>query len=88
MCLQHVESAFDGYNRGDWCIFSVRFRFFSTSESKKKNTCATMPELHDCTSYNIQTQRGVKRQFTITHVGERSVDSGGESWAELSALKM
>ena len=42
----------------------------------------------DCTSYNIQTQRGVKRQFPITHVGERWVDSGGESWAELSALKM
>ena len=28
------------------------------------------------------------RQFTITHVGERWVDSGGESWAELSALNM
>ena len=58
------------------------------TESKKKSTCATMHESHDCTSYNIQTQRGVKRQFTITHVGERWVDSGGESWAELGALKM
>ena len=30
----------------------------------------------------------MKRQFTITHVGERWVDSGGESRVELSALKM
>ena len=46
MCLQHAESAFDGYNRGGTvlvCLLSVCFRFFPTSESKK-STCATMHE--------------------------------------------
>ena len=44
MCLQHAENAFDGYNRGVRCLFDVCFRFFATSESKKKSTCATMHE--------------------------------------------
>ena len=50
MCLQHAESAFEGYKRGERCLFSVCvcvcvcFRFFSTSESKKKSTYATIHE--------------------------------------------
>ena len=45
MYLQHAESAFDVYSRGgERCKFSVCFRFFSTSESKKKNNVITIGE--------------------------------------------
>ena len=79
-----------GYNRGGAvlvsCIFSLFFHVGKQEEEHMRHH-ARVARLHNV-SYNIQTQRGVKRQFTITQVGERWVDSGGESWAELNALKM
>ena len=90
MCLQHAESAFDGYNRGGavlvYCVFSL-FSHVGKQEEEHMRHHARVARLH-IVSYNIQTQRGVKRRFTITQIGERWVDSGGESWAKLSALKM
>ena len=76
---------------GGRCLFSVCVSLFfhvgKQEEEEHMRHHARVARLH-MVSYNIQTQRGVKRQFTITQVGERWVDSGGESWAELSALKM
>ena len=43
----------------------------------------------DCPSYNIRTQRGVKRQCTLAYIYEGWVDSVVKvSSAELSAYKM
>ena len=44
MCLQRAESAFDVYIRGERCLYSVCFRFFSTSESNKSH--ARVARLH------------------------------------------
>ena len=57
------------------CVFSL---FFHVGKQEEEHTRhhARVARLHKL------------QQLTITHVGERWVDSGGESWAELSALKM
>ena len=77
---------------GEWCLFSVCVfsLFFHVGKQEEEHIHAP-----SCTSSTIaqvttskHKKRGVKRQLTITHVGERWIDSGGESWAELSALTM
>ena len=78
VCLQHAESAFDGYNRGG--------AFFPRRKARRTHA----PPCTSSTIAQVTTSkhRNVKRQFTITHAGERWIDSGGDSWAELSALKI
>ena len=92
MCLQHAESAFEGYNRGGSGACLVCACFFAFFPRRKARRRAHAPPYTSSTIAQVTTskhkKRRVKRQFTITHVGERCVDSGGESWAELSALKM
>ena len=90
MCLQHAESAFDGYNRGGSgaCLVCV-FAFFPRRKARRNihmRHRARVARLHKLQYPN--TERCEATEFTITHVGERWVDSGGESWAKLSALKM
>ena len=75
--------------RSGACLVCV-FAFFPRRKARRRAHAppCTSSTIAHCKLQHPNTERCVKRQFTITHVGERWVDSGGESWAELSALKM
>ena len=87
--LEYTMPLFYSVERTIYACLMCVFAFFPRRKARRRvhaPPCTSRPRLH-IVSYNIQTHRGVKRQFIITHVGARWVDSGGESWAELSGFK-
>ena len=60
---------------GEWCLFSVCFRFFPTSGSKMKSTCATSTS--SSTIVQVQHPNTERYECFVTHIARVWIDRVG-----------